>query len=499
MWYNLFIKEGKEMELRNLFRRRKTLLTAFLFLALLLVLVSAVTYRGLVFDQPAIFFSVLSRENLYDFAYLFHNEPKTRLFSGIMFSVPMNMFVHYLPDNLVLKNSLFCFSYSIMTLVFLCFNIWLSKRTKRYDIAVWSVFFYTLLYLPNSVWFARNIHISVLMQFALLQYFLNRGKLRIFDYMCLIILSFGVWESSENAVLPASLMFLYTILNWKKLSAEKIFIGINSLFCCIYIVARTVVMAINGDQAMPIKDAFYEYFYNLYLSFHHLFDTCFIFTVAGCLIIAYLCLRNHKLKMLDVPLSVLIIGGAGYALWAQTKFEPCVSKELCFHMIPFVLMFFVTLFILFVEYKEIKFPKLYEKILTISLIIGCIHCCYQLNSCKYSSTYASEFLEKINKNEKITYIENQNEQSTAFRAYDTCFGTLHRTMILDREKAEEKFVLPYKDENNPQDFVACMTPTYYNADEDYVILQTALIFKYDKYFDMKKLKKLLEDTNIEYK
>ena len=72
-------------------------------------------------------------------------------------------------------------------------------------------------------------------------------------------------------------------------------------------------------------------------------------------------------------------------------------------------------------------------------------------------------------------------------------------MLLSPEKANEKLVLPYKNENDIQSYVACMTPTYYNSEENYVILQSAFVYDWNKYFDMNKMKQLIQNANIEYK
>lgn len=489
--------------MKNYFLNKKFLLFAFLLPALLLVIVSTFTYRGLIFDQPAIFLSVLSGEHSPDFTYLFHNEPKTRFFSGIMFTLPLNIFIHFLPDNLIYKNNLFCFSYSIMTLLFLCFNIWLSKRTKRYDVAVWAVVFYALFYLPNSVWFARNIHIAVLMQFALLQYFLSNQKLKLLDWFFLIVLTFGVCESSENAVLPSFLMFLYTVFikvfQPEKLSPRKIWIGLSSLLCCIYITVKMSFIFNTGALNLSPTNAFTQYFDDIITSFSHLFDCCFILTTMSVFIMLYFLCRKNSFEKFDVPVSTVVISVTCVYLWKISGFIPSVNSELDFYVLPIFLMFFVTFFILFCDFKNLYFNSFYPKLLSVALVCGCLYCFFQLNSCRYSYMYAMEFLQKINNDEKVTVIEKKENLSEAFLAYDTCFGTLHRTMILSPEKANEKLVLPYKNENDIQSYVACMTPTYYNSDENYVTLQSAFVYEWNKYFDMNKMKQLLQNANIEYK
>lgn len=493
------------METKNFFLERKNLLIIFLTLAFLLVGVSTFTYRGLILDQPAIFFSVISGENSPHWVYLFHNEPKVRLFSGIIYTLPLNIFIHFLPDNLIYKNNLFCFSYSIMTLLFMCFNIWLSNRTKRYDIAVWAVVFYALFYLPNSVWFARNIHISVLMQFALLQYFLSTQKLKISDYFFLFILTFGVWESSENAILPAGLMFLYTvfikIFEPQKLTPRKLWIGLSSILCCIYITARMEFIFTNSDLNISPTNALSQYFDDIITSFSHLFDCCFIFTTMSVIIMLYFVCRKRTIAKFDVPVATFILIGTCIYFWKISGFEPSVNSELDFYVLPIFLMFFATFFILFCDYKgySLNSIQFYPKLLSVALVCGCLYGFFQINSCRYSYAYAMEFLQKINNDEKVSVIEKKEDLSKYFFAYDTCFGTLHRTMILGQKKAEEKLILPYKDVNNIENYEMCMTPTYYNSEERYVTLQSVFVYENNKYFDMEKMKELLQSANIEYK
>ena len=494
------------MEIKNLFVEKKWLLVTFLTFAFILVIVSTFSYRGLIFDQPAIFFSTISKSinsNHSNFSYLFYLEPKTRCLSSILSALPLNLLINFIPDNLIFKNNLFCFSYCIMTFLFLCFNIYLSTRTKRYDVAIWALVFYSMLYLPNSIWFARNIHICVLFQFALLQYFLSNEKLKIFDWICVVILALGVCETSENAILPLFLMFIYSLLCFiknKEYSKRKITLGICALLSCVYIAVKTVFFLDSNALHLSMNDALGQYLGDLSASVSHLFDSCLIISVSGVILMIYLCLRNKFFSKTDIPFSLLLSGGTGYYLWAKTGFIPSVNAELCLYVLPIILMFFAVLFILFTDYIKFDINKthFYSNLLFIACIIGIFNCAFQLNSCRYSYQYAMEFLDKINSPEKITIIENSENQSEAFKAFDTCFGTLHRTMILSPKKAQEKLVLPYK---NPEDisfYSTCMTPTFYNKEENCLLIQSAFIFEHNKYFDIEKMKKLINDANLDY-
>lgn len=493
------------MEEKNVFSNKKILLIVFLVLSFIFVIVSSISYRGLIFDQPAIFFSLISGEDSPGFNYLFHDAPRVRMFSMVLFSLPFNLVVHDLPNNLVIKNNFFCFSYSIMTFLFLCFNLWLTTRTKRYDVAVWAVVFYALFYYPNSVWFAREIHISVLMQFALLQYFLSDHEFKTIDWVLFTILGLGVWESSENVILPASLMFIYSIVtlffNQKKASMKKLILGGSSLLCCFYVVLRISILSSTGTSEITFVDAFIQYWKDILASLPHFLHSCLLITTASIVMLIYLSLRKKTFTKEDAPFAILLTGILAYSLWKKTGFIPCANMELLLYVIPVVAMFFATLFILVCDYINYDYNNkpFYTNLLMVALVFGCFHCLFQLNACRYSYQYAMEFLEKINNDEKITEIESRDNLSEAFMAYDTCFGTLHRTMILAPDKAQEKLVLPYKDPNNIEAYEHCMTPTFYDKAHKHVEMQTVQIYKNNRYFDMNKMKQLLEDANIEYK
>lgn len=478
--------------IENFVKNNKIWLTIFGLSILVLIIVSLFTYKSLYFDAPALFFQLLYQEvdKCHFFMYI---PPRTRLFSDVLFALPYNCLVHFLPDVPMVKCNLFYFSYLIINLGALLLNFYIAKRTKQYNIAIFALAYYALFYLPNFVWYVKESHLAILMSFALLQYFFTNEKLKKADIFLVVFLAIYAFSSYETQAFTGVILFAASILLYKKDVPNKnlkLYLGIAGMFSCIYILS-TLLYCFTMDIAnISVDGAFEEYISSFTVSMGNIFNTCsFISFVALITICAAFFINKPINKNGYVWLGASILAMA-FFLYFTIHFYVCPTLEVL-NFIFGLIIFYIILFALFFERyfdRTIFNDNFLNNLLIISCIFGVLHACWQINSSRFSYDYAMNLKNKLQSNElKITFTdEDRNED---WFLYDKSFGTFLRSLLLTEGKTVNNIIVPSK--NTYDD--GFLEETYFDRENNCVVLQTVKFPVISKYYDMSKIIPVIED------
>lgn len=294
---------------KDFFLEHKKLLYTFIVSALILICISTFVHRSLFFDAPAMFMQFVNQENDYSSYFMMH-EQRTRLFSNFLLALPYNLIMPFIPDNLLTKMDLFCFSYQIALFGALIVNYFIAKRTKRYDIAALALVFYTFFYLPNSIWYVKELHFAIMMQFILLQYFLTKSEtLNITDYFLIAASALFCFESYENQIIFAITLSALSLFYVRKNIVNKkikLIIGLTSIFIILYSIFKLFYAFETGSANISFTDAFIEYKNAILITFKSLFTSCLIYSSAGIIICFATIFLKRKYNTIDYIIILLL-------------------------------------------------------------------------------------------------------------------------------------------------------------------------------------------------
>jgi hypothetical protein len=115
------------MENKNFFIENKLLLQIFVYSLILLAVLAAVTYRGLLLDNYFPFIEILKKE-IYAQIYYFWHDISPINFSNRLLALPYNFLNPFFPNSPIIKNQLYTFSYMIMPLFATIANYYCANK-----------------------------------------------------------------------------------------------------------------------------------------------------------------------------------------------------------------------------------------------------------------------------------------------------------------------------------------------------------------------------------
>lgn len=490
------------MQKENVFLNHKTLLFLF-FISLFAFAFYHVKYSlGLFFDMPAMFLGNISQDDTFS-KFIIFPDRNIRYFTNVLISIPFNIQLLFLKNTTAINIlRAFSLSYIIVHLSGLIINYLIALRTKRYDIASICFAFYTIFSIQNAIWICREVHISALFYFALLSYFLSRTKLGLKDLLPVLLLSAYLFESFEISMVLGIILFIFSILYTHKDRKEnnrwyKVLIGFSGLLTALYIPIKTLVMAHLGE--IDLNQGSNEWINASRMTIENLFSTNSLFCVLAIILIITSMLYKKEFNKVSITL-ISISFGLVFSYLKFFNYTPEPMMELQNYSFIFWFIFPIILLILIFDYKEIKISnKFVSNLIIISSICGITGLIWQINSCFEFNKYITHLKELLNKSENIiVYIPENDFKDKKFMNYNTCFGTMHKSIFLSEEYKINKIFIPdkYFPDYNEYCFAQYRNEhNHFDEKNQVLYLQTSPLRLKNKYWDISIIKNELEKTN----
>lgn len=278
----------------------------------------------------------------------------------------------------------FIFSLTVFCnpLLILLWNFFLSKRTKRYDIFVLSLFIYAALILPFSIYSIVELIPASMFWLVLLNYLIaemDYTKKDLLFIVCLVVLLFGSYES---VVFIGTLLFagsLYYASKEQKIFNKivKYFIGLGGLLASIFVIYSFIISSQLRYEAIDRMQELVRVFYwsSYFLNLN------FILTILTFILVPIIAFRKSYLS----NKSLFIISSLYFFLLALmfkdlNKFLlPLFERDLRLvssFVIPLILMGLV----IYDYFKKKNSTAFYTNLLTITLICMVAHTIWQINN-----------------------------------------------------------------------------------------------------------------------
>ena len=412
--------------------------------------------EGLFFDQPAMFTAFVNEhgENLSGY-FLFFDE-RIRFFNNFLVSIPFNIefFLYKIfSDKISLLKvlNIFTSSYFIVHIFAIVVNFLIAIRTKRYDIAVIGFTLYTIFCLSNALWAVREIHITILLYFALLSYFLSKEKLGKRDIIPITLLIIYMFESFEITVIYGILISLftcfYTVYKKDANLGIKNLMGTGCFFASVYILIKMCLWL--GTE---MSGGFNEYIFAIKSYFNTMHRSVTMLSLFSVPPILFACFYRKYFGIKSITGLLLYFTLTALFIIQKTGLVHDASDEINFYAGAMLLVFPIILTILIFDYFEIKIDNkaFVSNLFTIACIIGILQLAWQINGAFVFNKYVN-YLKNILKTNDGVFIEMPNidwDKDKFLRLY-TGYGVIHQSVLLSDSPKVEKIIIPskYRDEN----------------------------------------------------
>ena len=276
-----------------------TLLLAFVIFMIFYVKNSMGTF----FDIPAFFINDILNHQATDFHYyLICNDIKIRFFNNLLVSIPFNIWLLFGKHSGILSMlKAFSVSYFIVPFFLIIMNLLAAKRTKRYDIAIIALAFYFIFSIPNAIWAIKEIHITILVYFIILSYFLSKVKLGLSDFIPVSLLIIYLFESSEMTFIFGIILLIFANLYARKKDILNpwfnVFIGYFGIIASVYILIKIFFIK-YATGSLSLIERLQEIFIASKITFGRLFDGVMIIPMFALLLIIFSVFykKNYNVK-----------------------------------------------------------------------------------------------------------------------------------------------------------------------------------------------------------
>lgn len=428
--------------LRDYFKEHKLFVLLFVLFSVILIGINACTHRSLMFYIPSTFIQILEQQDNY-VPFFSYSNLAIKKFSDFLIVLPYNILVPFIPDIPLNKIDLFAFSAHFSLLCALLLNYFIAKRTKRYDIVACAFAFYALFYIINSVSHIEEIHMTIMLQFILLQYFLTREKLSVYDYLIVGTTSVLCMASHETQFFFGIMLFVFTFLYAKKNPQNlklKYFIGFSGLLMAIL--------------CMILLYPYYINFLNYINEFNgikgDIFVSSIFFSALGIFLIILTAILGRGYRSGEWKKIIFILLQVAIFLWMKTHFEPYGSESTCY---TFSLIFSIPIMFLLLLSDLFNFTEkhnyFFSNIVLISCVIGFIQIVIQINSCWLYSKYVNTFKYRINNATESFIPWKEDGIANSYAKDDYCIDSEIRSLYLTDKMKIHTLMVNNKKTNCP--------------------------------------------------
>lgn len=504
MLYLLMLQADIRLNDTNLFLKHKYISFIFILTFIVFIICYYKNSVGLFFDIPAMFLACITPFDGDKTGFIMYHPNRTRIFNDFLVAIPFNAVFVFI-KNLPVINALrmYSSSYFIVHFLALFINFLVARRTKRYDIAVTAFVFYSFFCIPNAIWAVREVHITVLLQFALLSYYLSNEKLLFRDLIPVLLLIVYMFESFEITIVYGILLFIFSFLYTKKERDEKnpwykILIGFSCALIALYMPLKMIYLYFKGG--LSFSQGANEWAVASLITLEHIFDGNGIIVLFSLFAFIFVIFYKKAFSGKSLLFIVPYILGLLVVLYYKTGFMPEPHIEIQNYSYVFWFVFPVYAVILLTDYFNINISKynkcFYSNLYIVGCIAGILNILWQINSCFEFGKY-EVYLKNLMKNSKeiVVTIPEEDFNKYRFLKYNTCFGTLHKSAFLADDYVVEKIIVP--SDKFPDYSLYCFDDkdnNFYDSETGILHLQTAPLRLKNRYWDLSVVKNGLENA-----
>lgn len=200
------------MKFKNLFKNKTIFILSIIFIisSVTNIIYASLSQRGLTFDGIIFFMTKLNYLSCNSFEIMY----PMRFRHCIVFLNNLPITLCYFLFNIHSKyilSVLYTLPLFLFPALFPLLHYILAKRSKRYDIVIWSLFIFGLLIIPTEVWPIVESMLAISIIFLLYHYICADIHYNWFDRILIIILILISFSSSEANIYLGPLLFFISL------------------------------------------------------------------------------------------------------------------------------------------------------------------------------------------------------------------------------------------------------------------------------------------------
>lgn len=262
------------MKYYNFFKNKEIFYLTLLFIVLSIIhiIYATIADRGLFIDGSLWFPKILNSLSAKSYGFYLVDD-RTRWVTNFINQLPMNIAynIGFSDKNFLLSMfSLPLFLFPFLTNIA---NIFLAKRTKRYDIVLCSLFLYSFCILPAIMYSVVEVYLGSSLLLLLFHYFVANIDYNWKDILLIVLLCLGSFGLTELAIFQGIFVFFLSFhliqrCKNRKSKIVKAFIAICQLLAAIFVflVNYFVLPGIQHETQMFFSETYNEE-RNMFLTF----------------------------------------------------------------------------------------------------------------------------------------------------------------------------------------------------------------------------------------
>lgn len=466
--------------------RKKFLFLVCIFLFFICIGTFYISNKSLIFESSLASVMAIGIEKSNLFNYIFIKDLNISYFSSIIGALFFNIIFPFLKNPTILQlNNLFCTSYMLMPFCLVILNFLLAKRTKRFDIAIITLFIYAICVAPCLIGNSEGIQISFLIWPMLLQYFLTEEKIEKLDKIFIGLLLLYSFKSFDLFLYVGHFLYIFAFLFYTKENVKnkkiKLVIGICSLISALFIMNKIGLDLYYKNKFLLTPDT---YFYSTKSILSNLLELPIFISFIGILL-SFTVAKNNKIANKD-----FLIFAASILVCISFNISNNYFKEIFYNPFLFVIPVIIFLIILIFEYKEIKIKnqKIYfYNLFVLSMILCCLNFIFQIKTNMEYFKYYSE-IKSLLKMQTYKKIYMPKRLAEHYFKFDSCRDLTLKSLIL-QEKEVNTILLQRKDFLNTDE--KSSNSLFYDAQNDKLTMGEKTFNVKTKYWDFSNVKNSL--------
>lgn len=364
------------------FKKNKRMLILLTFFTLLNAILATLVMRGAFSDGIVFLMTILNSLSNGQYGIASDVSQHTRLFINLINQFPINFAHNFLGiHNKQILMMLYSFPLYVFPLLALIFNCMLSKRTKRFDIAIIGLGIYFLAVASSALYSVVELRLATVFYLILFNYLAGKINYTKFDIGAILFLILMLFNSHELVIIIGPIFFLISFYYAKNEENKfnknvKRFIGYSSLSASLYLVYWFYTKPVTGEAFRYLQEA--------QISLLNIKESFGILTFISLFLIS-LCIfyKKYFSKYIIMGLTCLY---SGILIWVYLNLTTYLNSNLFFAIRtwPCFVLPVALILVFIIDYFRLKVGNIfYTNILTIICFTGILYSIWQINHSYY--------------------------------------------------------------------------------------------------------------------
>lgn len=372
------VKNDLEIRVDETPLRKNIILLSLLFVTRFIhSIIATLVQRGVYADGAVCVLSILNSLAKGEYGFYSDIGHHPRAFISLINQFPINFAYNILGiDDKQLLMMIFSLPLFIFPLIALVLNYLISRRTKRFDVAILGLGLYFLTIAPSALYSIVEMRLAAIFYIILLNYLVGKINYTKFDIGMILFLVLMLFNTHEIVIIIGPILFLmsfyYARNEENKLNKKvKYFIGYSSLIAALYMLYWFLTKPILGETN--------RFLYEAVLSLKGIQESFGIITfVSLYLILLCIFYKEYFSKTIIFGLTCLYIS---IFAWFFSNLDMYINTWFfSFRTWPCFALPIIFLWVFAIDYFKIKLGNIfYTNMLTIICFTGILYALWQIN------------------------------------------------------------------------------------------------------------------------